>query len=133
MKSPSAQDLFQPMPGLISCTGVTRSARITYTCVQLLSGLNIHVHMYTCTCTRTYMYIKIFNQDPLEMRTPEHLNYMYNRGGHPKHQCTLTSCWRTWHRTQTRTDKTMFTAHAVSRDCLRLIENKSDLSGYGHE
>ena len=30
MKSPSAQDRFRPMPGLISCAGVTGSGCITY-------------------------------------------------------------------------------------------------------
>ena len=40
MKSPSAQDRFRPMPGLISCAGVTGSGCITYHAyATLLSGL----------------------------------------------------------------------------------------------
>ena len=42
MKSPSAQDQFRPMPGLISCAGVTGSGCITYhVYATLLSGLKI--------------------------------------------------------------------------------------------
>ena len=42
MKSPSAQDRFRPMPGLISCAGVTGSGCITYHAyATLLSGLKM--------------------------------------------------------------------------------------------
>ena len=42
MKSLNAQDQFRPMPGLISCAGVTRSGRITYHAyITLLSGLKM--------------------------------------------------------------------------------------------
>ena len=42
MKSPSVQDRFRPMPGVISCAGVTRSGLITYHAyITLLSGLKM--------------------------------------------------------------------------------------------
>ena len=42
MKSPSAQDRFRPVPGLISCAGVTGSGCITYhVYATLLSGLKM--------------------------------------------------------------------------------------------
>ena len=47
-QSPNAQDVFRPIPGLVSCAGVTGSVGITRH-VQLY----IYMYMYRCTCACT--------------------------------------------------------------------------------
>ena len=51
MKSPNAQDWFRPMPGLISCAGVTGSGHITYHAyATLLSGICYVYHQILSCC-----------------------------------------------------------------------------------
>ena len=54
-QSPNAQDTFQPIPGLISCAGVTGSVGIMYVYMYLTK---LHHDYSTCTCA-LYIYMHV--------------------------------------------------------------------------
>ena len=96
-KSPNAQDAFLPIPGVISCTGVTGSGRITcHGQATLMSGLK---HMYTCTrrCSR----LEFARSTNLDQGCRGHCIYLHQPPCH--HECKecpplLLICGLVWGR-----------------------------------